>query len=85
MDIFHEVGLHSGPPEVPPYKFDGFLLSKVSGHFAMVFRLETSWDHRLGNLEASSIVECIVRFHCQILRWIDIIRTIWVSDEGAQT
>ena len=59
LDVFRDVGVHPGPPEVPPNKLDCFLLSEVSGHFAVVFGFEDGGDHRLGNVEASSVVEYV--------------------------
>ena len=53
-------GVHPGPPEVPPYKLDRFLLSEVSGYFVIVFGLENCRVHFLGNVEASSVVEYVV-------------------------
>ena len=60
LDVFRYVGVHPGPPEVPSPKLDRFLLSEVSGHFAVVFGFENCWDHLLGNVEASSVVEYVV-------------------------
>ena len=60
LDIGRDVGIHPGPPEVPPHKLDCFLLSEVSGHFAIVFRFENCWDHLLGNVEAFTVVEYVV-------------------------
>ena len=47
--IGYDVGVHPGPPDIPPHKLDRFFLSEVSGHFAVVFRLENRHDHLLGN------------------------------------
>ena len=85
LDVFRYVGVHPGSPEVPSHKLDRLLSSEVSGHFAVVFGFENYRDHLLGNVEASTVVEYVVGFHCQMLRWFDIIRAIWVNAEGAQT
>ena len=63
LDISRYVGVHSGPPEVPPHKLVRVLLYKVFGHFIIVFRFENCWDHLLGNVEAPSVVEYVVGFH----------------------
>ena len=55
-----DVGVHPGPPEVLPHELDCFLLSEVSGHFAVVFGFENYQNHVLGNVEATSVVEYIV-------------------------
>ena len=85
LDVFRDVGIHHGPPEVPPHKLDCLLLSEVSGHFAVMFRFENGGDDELENIEVSSIVENVVGFHCQMLGWFDIIGAIWVNAEGTQT
>ena len=76
LDAFHNVGVHLGPPKVPPHKIDCLLLSEVSCHFAVVFRFEDGGYHELGNIEASSIVENVVGFHYQMLGWFDIIGAV---------
>ena len=85
LDEFRDVGVHPGPPEVPPYKLNCHLLSEVSCHFAVVFGFENGWYQGLGNVEASSVVENVMGFHCQMFGWYDIIGTVWVSTEGMQT
>ena len=85
LDVCRDIGVHPGPPEVPPHKLDRLLFSEVSGHFTVVFGFENRRDHLLGNVEASSVVEYVVRFHCQMLGWFDIIKAVWVSAEGTQT
>ena len=85
LDVFRDVGVPPGPPEVPPHKLDYLLLSEVSCHFAVIFGLEDGGCHELGNVEASSIVENVIGFHCQMLGWFDIIGAVWVSVEGMQT
>ena len=85
LDIFRDVGVHPGPPEVPPHKLDCLPLSEVSCHFAVVFGFEDGGYHKLGKVEASLVVEDVVGFHCQLLVWFDIIRAIRVSAEGTQT
>ena len=60
LDVFRDVGVYPGPPEVSPHKLDCFLLSEVSGHFAVVFGFENGGDHLLGNVEAPSVVEYVV-------------------------
>ena len=85
LDVFRDVGVHPRPPDVPPHKLDCLLLSEVSCHFAVMFGFKDCGYHVLGNVEASSVVENVVGFHCQMLRWFDIIGTIWVSTEGMET
>ena len=85
LDVFRDVGIHPGPPEVSPHKLHCLLLSEVSRHFAVVFGFVNGWYHELGNIEASLVVENVVGFHCQMFGWFDIIGTIWVSAEGTQT
>ena len=85
LDIFRDVGVHPGPPEVPPHKLYCLLLSEVSCHIAVVFGFEDGGYHGLGNVEAPSVVENVVGFHCQMLGWFDIIGAIWVNAEGTQT
>ena len=85
LDVGRYVGVHPGPPEVPPHKLDRFLLSEVSGYFVIVFGFENYSDHLLRNIEVSSVVEYIIRFHYQMLGWFDLIGAIWVSAEGTQT
>ena len=60
LDIGRYVGIHPGSPEVAHHKLDRLLLSEVSGHFIIMFRFENCWDHLLGNVEASSVVEYVV-------------------------
>ena len=60
LDVCRDIGVHPGPPEVPPQKLDRFLLSEVSGHFAVMFGFENCRDHLLGNVEASSVEEYVV-------------------------
>ena len=60
LDVYRDVSIHPGPTEVPPHKLDRFLLSKVSGYFAIVFGLENHRDHLLGNVVASSVVGYVI-------------------------
>ena len=60
LDVFRNVGVHPGPPEVPPHKLDCHLLSEVSGHLAVVFGFGNGGYHRLGYVEASSLVVYVV-------------------------
>ena len=85
LDVGCYVGVHPGLQEVPSHKLDRFLLSEVSGHFAIVFGFENCGDHLLGNIETSSVVQYVVRLQCQMLGWFDIIGAMWVSAEGTQT
>ena len=56
-----------GHQNFSPHKLDHFLLSEVSGHFVVMFGFENCRDHLLGNVEAPSVVEYVVRLHCQML------------------
>ena len=85
LGVLHDIGVHPGPPEVPPHKLDCLFLFKVSGHFAVVFGFKDGEFQELGNVDASSVVENVVGFHCQMLRWFDINRAIWFSAKGTQT
>ena len=59
LDVFRDVSVHPGPPEVLPHKHNCFLLSEVLGHFAVLFGFENGGNNLLGNVEASAIVEYI--------------------------
>ena len=69
LDVFRDVGVHPRPPEVPPHKLDCLLLSEMSCHFAVMFGFENGGNHELWNVEAFSVVEYVVGFYRQILRW----------------
>ena len=60
LDVFHYVGVHPWPQEVPSHKLNYFLLSEVSGHLAVVFGFENRRNHWLGNLETASVVQYVV-------------------------
>ena len=79
LDVLRDIGVDLGPPDVLPPKLDCLLLSKVYCRLAGVFGFEDCEDHRLGNVEAFSVVENVVEFHCQIVGWVDIIRAVVVS------
>ena len=84
-DVFRDVGVHHRPPEVLPHKFDCLPLSEVSCHVAVVFGFEDGGNHKLGNVEASLVVEYVVGFHRPMCGWFNIIGAVWVSAEGTQT
>ena len=50
LDIFRNVGVHPGPPEVSSYQLDQLLMSEVSYHFTVVFVFENCKDHWLGDV-----------------------------------
>ena len=60
LDVCRDVGIHPGPPEVPPHKLNRLLLSEVSGYFAVVRGFENRRDLLLGNIKVSSVVEYVV-------------------------
>ena len=84
LEVFRDVSVHPGPPEVRPHKLDCLVLSEVSGHCAVNFGFENGWYHKLRKVEASTVEENVVGFHCQMLRWFDIIVAVWVSAERMQ-
>ena len=67
LDVFRDIGVHPGPPEVPPHMLNRLLMSEVSCNLAVVFGFEDGGDHGLGNVEASSVVENVVGFHLLVL------------------
>ena len=85
LDVLRNMGVHPGPPEVPPQKLYCLLLSEVSSHSAVLFGFENGGDHELGNVEATSVVEYVIELQFQMLGWFDIIGAIWVRAEGTQT
>ena len=64
LDVLRDVGVDTGPPEVLPPKLDCLLLSEVSCHFAVVFGFKNGGYHELGNVDAPTVVENVVGFHC---------------------
>ena len=76
LDVFCNVDVHPGPPDVAPDKLDWLLASEVSCHIAVVFGFENGRYHEFWNVEASSVVENVVTFHCLMLGWFHIITAI---------
>ena len=69
LDVFFDVRVHPGPPEVSPYQHNGFVLSEVPSDFAVVFGFEYRVNHRLPYILAASVVEYVAVLHGQVFGW----------------